>query len=116
MLMLLAASPAPTEDVRYPDPSIVTPGTIGFLAVFALAVVTIFLIRDALRRVRRVRAKDQAVDKYPIPMAKDQKRRYQPGTHTAEANDSFVSEEPPAGETGTVEPGAETPGNDTPRA
>lgn len=116
MLMLLAASPAPTEDVRYPDPSIVTPGTIGFLAVFALAVVTIFLIRDALRRVRRVRAKDQAVDKYPIPIAKDQKRRYQPETHTAEANDSFVTEDPATGETGTAEPGAETPGNDPPRA
>lgn len=115
MLVLLAASPAPTEDVRYPDPSIVTPGTIGFLAVFALAVVTIFLIRDALRRVRRVRAKDRAVDAYPIPMAKDQKRRYQPETHTAEANDSFVTEEPAAGDTGTAEPGAEMPGEDTSR-
>ena len=67
-LVALAQSPAPTEDIEYPDPVLVTPGTIGFLVTFFIVVAAIFLIRDALKRVRRVRAKDHAVDRYPIPM------------------------------------------------
>src|SRR5699024_6129765 len=47
---------------------LVTPGTIGFLATLAVVVVVIFLIRDALRRVRRVRARSGETDAYPIPL------------------------------------------------
>ncbi|WP_231939412.1 hypothetical protein [Brevibacterium siliguriense] len=47
-----------------------TPGTIGFLATLAIVVLTIFLIRDALRRVRRVRARSGTSDAYPIPLRK----------------------------------------------
>ncbi|GAA1633926.1 hypothetical protein GCM10009700_21370 [Brevibacterium sanguinis] len=53
-----------------PDPDLVTPGTIGFLTTFAIVVVAIFLIRDALKRVRRVRARSRASDAYPIPLRK----------------------------------------------
>lgn len=53
-----------------PDPDLVTPGTIGFLSTLVIVIVVIFLIRDALRQVRRVRARAQADDAYPIPMRK----------------------------------------------
>lgn len=68
VLSLLAQSPAPTEEIEYPDPVLVTPGTIGFLVTLFIAVAVVLLVRDALRRVRRVRARDRAVDRYPIPM------------------------------------------------
>ncbi|WP_436326539.1 hypothetical protein [Brevibacterium sp. FAM 27836] len=67
-MILLASTPAPTTDGGSPNPDLVTPGTIGFLATLAVVVVTIFLIRDALRRVRRVRARSGASDAYPIPL------------------------------------------------
>ncbi len=37
------------------DPASVTPGTLGFLATLLIVVAVIFLIRDMVRRVRRVR-------------------------------------------------------------
>ncbi|RAE53817.1 hypothetical protein DN540_37080, partial [Burkholderia multivorans] len=49
-LSVLAATETPSGG---PDPDLVTPGTIGFLTTFAIVVVAIFLIRDALKRVRR---------------------------------------------------------------
>ena len=66
--MILASAPASTPDGGTPDPDLVTPGTIGFLATLAVVILTIFLIRDALRRVRRVRARSGASDAYPIPL------------------------------------------------
>lgn len=67
--MILAA----TQDANpsgAPDPDLVTPGTIGFLVTLAIVIVVIFLIRDALKRVRRVRARSEADDAYPIPLRK----------------------------------------------
>ena len=40
-----------------PDPDLVTPGTIGFVVTLVIVVAAIFLIRDELKRVRRVRAR-----------------------------------------------------------
>lgn len=37
------------------DPASVTPGTLGFLATLFIVVMVIFLIRDMVKRVRRVR-------------------------------------------------------------
>lgn len=66
-MIIAAQSPNPSQA---PDPDLVTPGTIGFLATLAIVIVVIFLIRDALRRVRRVRARSEASDSYPIPLRK----------------------------------------------
>ncbi len=46
---------APAQGGSTPDPDTVTPGVIGFLAILFLAVATILLVLDMLRRVRRVR-------------------------------------------------------------
>ncbi|MCF2574184.1 hypothetical protein [Brevibacterium sp. UCMA 11754] len=67
--MILAAAQAATPS-RGPDPDLVTPGTIGFLSTLVIVIFVIFLIRDALKRVRRVRARAHADDAYPIPMRK----------------------------------------------
>lgn len=65
--MLAAGTATPSGG---PDPDLVTPGTIGFLTTFGIVVIAIFLIRDALKRVRRVRARSRASDAYPIPLRK----------------------------------------------
>lgn len=67
--MILAASQSATENSA-PDPDLVTPGTIGFVVTLAIVIVVIFLIRDALKRVRRVRARSETSDAYPIPLRK----------------------------------------------
>jgi hypothetical protein len=40
------------------DPDSVTPGVAGFLAAFLLAIATILLLRDMIKRLRRVRYRD----------------------------------------------------------
>lgn len=67
--MILAATQGATPSSG-PDPDLVTPGTIGFVSTLVIVIVVIFLIRDALKRVRRVRARAHADDAYPIPMRK----------------------------------------------
>lgn len=67
MILTAAQNASPSQG---PDPDLVTPGTIGFLSTLVIVIVVIFLIRDALKRVRRVRARAQADDAYPIPMRK----------------------------------------------
>ncbi|MFC0682316.1 hypothetical protein ACFFGH_31180 [Lysobacter korlensis] len=45
----------PAQGGSTPDPDTVTPGVVGFLAILFLAVATILLVLDMLRRVRRTR-------------------------------------------------------------
>ncbi len=47
--------PTPTE----PDPSSVTPGVLGFLVVFLLALVTWLLLRNMTGRLRRLRFREE---------------------------------------------------------
>lgn len=50
-MLVLAATPTP----KTPNADTVTPGVWGFIITFMIAVVTILLIWDMMRRVRRVR-------------------------------------------------------------
>lgn len=54
--LLSAATPTPTTPVS-PDPDLVTPGVIGFLATAFVAVAVIFLVWDMMRRIRRGRVR-----------------------------------------------------------
>ncbi|SDZ35666.1 hypothetical protein [Herbiconiux ginsengi] len=47
------------DDAVTPDPDTVTPGIIGFIVTFLVAIVTVLLIIDMVRRVRRVNYRDQ---------------------------------------------------------
>ncbi|MFC5379472.1 hypothetical protein [Aquipuribacter nitratireducens] len=51
--LLLGASPSPAPDGA-PPPELVTPGTIGFVVTFLVAVAFVFLVRDMVRRVRGI--------------------------------------------------------------
>ena len=41
------------------DPNTVTPGFVGFIATFGVAVIVILLVIDMVRRVRRVNYREQ---------------------------------------------------------
>lgn len=58
-------TPAPLED------DAVGPGWIGFVFVFAIAVITVFLILDMTRRVRRVRYRSEVQDKLAAEKAEN---------------------------------------------
>ena len=47
-----SAGPSPAAVVPAPDPDLVTPGTIGFLVTFGVAVALVVLVRDMVRRNR----------------------------------------------------------------
>lgn len=55
MLFLLdTLTPSPSPSPGF-DPTTVTPGWVGFLITFLVALATVALILDMVRRVRRVR-------------------------------------------------------------
>lgn len=48
---LWASTPAPGEEL---DPNTVTPGVIGFVLTFLVAVAVVLLVIDMVRRIRRI--------------------------------------------------------------
>lgn len=57
-LLGLDTTPTPIPEFTG-DADAVTPGVIGFVAIFLIAVATVLLILDMTRRVRRVRYREE---------------------------------------------------------
>ena len=57
---LMAATPVPDPNF---DTNTVTPTWVGFLVTFLVAVATVLLIMDMVRRVRRVRYREEIREK-----------------------------------------------------
>ena len=57
------------------DPVIVTPGAVGFMATFFVAIVTVFLIWDMVRRIRRQRYQAQIEAKLDAEQAAASKKK-----------------------------------------
>lgn len=58
----LAATPVPAEPVDTPPEELITPGTVGFLVTFAVAVALFLLVRDMNRRVQRIQVRGERAD------------------------------------------------------
>jgi hypothetical protein len=56
---LLATTPTPSPSPTF-NADVVTPGPVGFIAIFLLTLVTVLLIIDMVRRIRRVRYRNEA--------------------------------------------------------
>ena len=56
------------------DPNSVTPGVIGFIMTFGVMIAVLLLVLDMVRRVRRVRYRQEIADKLDgvTPPAEDQ--------------------------------------------
>ena len=63
IMFLADPSPAPTPPAFTGDANAVTPGVVGFIATFLIAVVTVLLLIDMTRRVRRVRYRAEVQEK-----------------------------------------------------
>ncbi|MDF1479463.1 hypothetical protein PYV02_10255 [Leifsonia sp. H3M29-4] len=55
-ILWLATEPTPAPEI---DENLVTPGAIGFAVTLLIAVATIALVIDMVRRIRRVRYREQ---------------------------------------------------------
>ena len=55
LALVLEIDPSPTPPAYEGDPDLVTPGVVGFVITFAIALITVLLIVDMVRRIRRVR-------------------------------------------------------------
>ncbi|WP_146111914.1 hypothetical protein [Arthrobacter sp. MYb227] len=53
-------SPSPIPEISEDAARSIGPGFVGFVATAALVIVTIFIIRDMTRRIRRVRYQGEA--------------------------------------------------------
>ena len=59
---LVAVTPSPSPSPAF-DPTTVTPGWIGFVITFGVALLTVFIILDMVRRTRRVNYRAQVREK-----------------------------------------------------
>ncbi len=59
-LLFAAATPPPGEEI---DPNLVTPGVVGFLLTFGLAVAVVLLVIDMTRRIRRIRYRAEVTER-----------------------------------------------------
>lgn len=64
----LAATPSPTP-TGGPSDDQVTPGIIGFVVTFLIAVAAVLLILDMVRRVRRVRYRSEIAERLDAEQA-----------------------------------------------
>ena len=71
---LLAATPSP-ESTTDPANTYYSPGTIGFIATFAMAAAAVLLIFDLVRRVRRVRYRAEIQEKLDAEAAGNRAKR-----------------------------------------
>lgn len=60
---VLAATPSPSPTSAVPDVE-VTPGVAGFIAIAVVAVVTILLLIDMTRRIRRTRYRAEIRERF----------------------------------------------------
>ncbi len=95
-----AATPTPSPAPDY-NPDTVTPGLVGFGITFLIAVAVVLLIIDMVRRIRRVRYRDEIrhlLDEEQLRQL-DQEVDPKPGT------------EEPGTEPGTDQPGTDQSGD-----
>ena len=59
VIFSVTPSPSPAEY----DPNLVTPGVVGFIAIFLVAAATVLLMLDLSRRVRRTRYRGEIREK-----------------------------------------------------
>jgi TRAP-type C4-dicarboxylate transport system permease small subunit len=69
LLTTAGALGALIADERIPDPDSVTPGIIGFIVTFGIAIVTLLLVIDMVRRVRRVNLRAQVREELEAEIA-----------------------------------------------
>ena len=67
----LWAATAPPSQAPILDEELVTPGTIGFLVTLAVVIAGIVLANLAARKVRKIRARDGAVESNVLPVRVD---------------------------------------------
>lgn len=105
--IILAATPMPTPTPTV-DPELVNPGPVGLLVTAFLAIAVIVLIWDMLRRVRRVRYRDEVRAELDAEQAAEAERADQGAGRDAAPDASpqpGAPEDPDAG-TDPVDPAA----------
>ena len=71
-LLVRASVSLETTAPTPPDEDLITPGVVGFIVTFLVAVATVLLIIDMVRRVRRVNYRDQIREKLLLEQAEAQ--------------------------------------------
>ncbi|MET1015727.1 MAG: hypothetical protein ABWX76_02845 [Leifsonia flava] len=96
---VVTSTTAPTP----PDDDLITPGVVGFLVTFLVAVATVLLVIDMVRRVRRVNYRDQIREKLLIEQAEAQMAAEGSATDAA-TPDAATPDAAPAGSAPTADP------------
>lgn len=90
-LALAAATATPTPTPSMIDPEQVTPGAWGFVITAFVAVVTILLVWDMIRRIRRGRVRADLLDEL------EAERQADSAVEATETDDEDIAPDEPAG-------------------
>ncbi|MDQ1555149.1 MAG: hypothetical protein QOI02_151, partial [Actinomycetota bacterium] len=96
VVFAVTPSPAPTPPGYDGNADLVTPGVVGFIAIFLIAVITVFLLIDMNRRIRRTRYREEIRDR----LAEEAEQAGQAGR--ASRADQAATDEPTATEPPTA--------------
>lgn len=90
--MILASELIPPIEV---DPVSVTPGVIGFVVTFVVALAALALILDMVRRVRRVRYREEIGERLDREVAARQANPQTPSAASTDVAPSATAEDSP---------------------
>jgi len=102
MVLAETSNPSSGPGVQTVPDNLVTPGWIGFLAIFGVAVATVFLIVDMTRRVRRTRYRGEIREQ--IEFEREEAARAAEGLDDELQAGHHVTPEPPSASGPPVEP------------
>jgi hypothetical protein len=88
--LLVGAVPVPSPTTEELDPLSVSPGLVGFLATFAVAVATVLLVLDLVRRLRRMRFREDQERR-----REEEAARAREAEHEGAAEDTATEDDPP---------------------
>lgn len=102
MSVLLASASAVlasvvAEDTTTPDPDTVTPGIVGFIVTFMVMAVTLLLVIDMVRRVRRVNYRAQVQEELQAELAERDAAAAASGTPVKPGSAPATGDEPSVG-------------------
>jgi len=104
LLLRLAAdvtTPSPTPTAEF-DPNTVSPGPVGFIAIFFVAVAVLLLMVDMTRRIRRTRYREEIrgrleAEKLEADLARDSApERDRPAAERADGDGGAADPDAPA--------------------
>lgn len=94
VLAASVATPVPSPSAEF-DPNVITPGPLGFTAIALVTIAVVLLIVDMVRRIRRVRYREEVREQIRL----EQEQASSGSNDPAGTSEAEVGQRPDGGDT-----------------